>query len=98
MVNQGDVINVGGIDAPLLVISKNTYNDSGAMIVCPIVKKKPKNILNKYIETQMIKGYVVCDDMKRLNWKDRGTFNKGTISSTKLFQILDMVSAIIDYV
>ncbi len=98
MVTQGEVINVGGIEAPVLVISKNVYNESGAAIVCPIMNKKPKDILNVHIETSVISGYVICDEFKRINWKERGAFSKGTVSPIKLFCVLDIVSALFDFV
>ena len=98
MVKQGDLLTTDGIAMPLLVISKNTYNESGMMIVCPVVKKKPSNLLIEAIDTPMLKGYVICDSLRQLNWKERGVFKKGSISTAKLIMILDKVYAILDYV
>ena len=98
MVNQGEIITITGIDIPMLVISKNTYNKTGMLIACPIVKKKMDYTLSVHIDTPALKGYVICDSPRQFNWKKRGIFSKGSIPYKKLIQVLDMFNSIFDYV
>ena len=37
-VEQGDLLKVGGLVYPVMVVSNNFFNESGKAIVCPIMK------------------------------------------------------------
>ena len=39
MVEQGHIIKIEGIKYPALVVSRNLYNESGRVIVCPVVSE-----------------------------------------------------------
>ena len=36
MIEQGDMLRVGGINYPVIVVSNNFFNQSGKVIACPI--------------------------------------------------------------
>ena len=40
MVEQGDIIKIKGIGQLAAVISKNSYNETGMAVVCPVVEEK----------------------------------------------------------
>jgi mRNA-degrading endonuclease toxin of MazEF toxin-antitoxin module len=98
MVKQGDIVTVRGIKHPMLVVSKDSYNKTGNMLVCPIVKEEPDILLKVYFETPQILGYVCCDSIRQLCWEDRGCSNKGSIPIAKLLYVLDMISSIFDFI
>lgn len=97
MVEQGDMITVRGIAFPLLVVSKNEYNKCGSAIVCPILKQQPDITLYEYIESDVLSGYVCCDNMKLLNIDERGAFVKGRVPLVNMMDILGKIQAIFDY-
>ena len=37
-IQQGDVLKVGGLSYPLLVVSNGFFNQEGKVIACPIVR------------------------------------------------------------
>ena len=98
MVEQGDIINVRGIDNHLLVISRDTYNRSGHVIVLPILSSADKNALVMSIDTTMVKGVVACDNPRRLDIKSRDYFHKGRVSIKELILILDLFNSLFDII
>ena len=98
MVEQGDVVRVSGVKDPLLVVSSNGYNKSGTAILCPIVKSSDDETFKVFVENSQVSGFVLCDNMKRLDIVERGYTDKGHIPLTKMILILDMMQALFDYV
>ena len=97
MVEQGDIVKVGGVDVPLLIVSSNIYNKSGAAVACPIVKNADNATLKVFIENEQVSGFVLCDNMKRVNIGERGYTSKGHTPLTKMIMIIDMIQSIFDY-
>ncbi len=97
MVEQGDIITVRGIQFPLLVVSKNSFNRSGNVIVCPIDSKQPDISFFYHVETEMVSGYVCCDDLRLVNLDERGAFGKGRVSFAKMMAILGTIQSFFDY-
>lgn len=89
--SQGEIIKVENIKYPLLVVSKDFFNTSGEVVVCPIVENTLEGPLHIYIETDKIKGYARCEDLKNLDLKAR-RFKK--IDSISIFHLMDIVYAI----
>ena len=98
MVEQGDVVKVNGVELPLLVVSGNAYNKSGAAILCPIVKNASEATLKVFVENEQISGYALCDNIRHLDIAKRGYSGKGHIPLTKMILILDMIQSLFDYV
>lgn len=97
MVNQGDIVKCDGIEFPFVVVSNNIYNKSGSVLVCPIVKKN-MSVLSFPINSQSIKGYAQCDNLRMINLKKRDYIIKGSVSIAELLNIIDMIAAITDIV
>ena len=97
MVEQGDIITVRSISFPVLVVSKNAYNNSGKALVCPIMPMKPDLPFSYHIETDMVKGYVWYDNIRRINISERGALGKGRVSFAKMMAILGMIQSFFDY-
>ncbi len=98
MVMQGGVVSVPGIDLPVLVVSRTFYNESGKMLVCPIVREDPHTTMQEAIDTPAVTGYVLCDNIRQLDWKTRGYHEKGRISAAKLLMVLDSIQSILEYI
>ena len=98
MVEQGDIITVRGVDFPLLVVSKNAYNKSGSIIVCPVLKEMDGNVFSVRVEEKGILGIIRCDDLRHVDYEARGYHIKGRISLGKMLVILDMIQSLFDYI
>ena len=97
MVNQGDIINIRGIEFPVLVVSNDYYNKSGTVIACPIVKSNPDLTFQVRVDTPQTSGFVCCDNMKQLNLEKRGYTARGSISVAGLLQVLDRIHSVFDF-
>lgn len=94
MVEQGDILKVNGIKNSVLVVSKNAINESGCVIVCPIVSGVAHSTLAYPIDADR---YVLCDNPRRLDIESRGYSYDGRVSMAQLINILDRVQSIFDY-
>lgn len=90
MVEQGDMIIIDGIEWPCVVISKNIYNNSGHVIVCPVTKQSDATL-----GYEIPSGYIQCDNLRMLDLKKRGYSVKGRISMIDLVQVLSRVTAML---
>lgn len=88
---QGDILSVEKIGEPVLVVSKNFFNKTEQAIVCPIVKNTSPDPLHIDIETDTIKGKVLCEQMKLIDLKYRGY---KILSAVKYFDIMNITDAI----
>ena len=97
MIEQGDMLRVGGIQYPVIVVSNNFFNQSGKVIACPIVKNAIEGPLHIKLKDSSVEGIVLCEQVKYLDLKARH-FSK--LTSTHYFDIMDIsdaVMAIFDY-
>lgn len=97
MVKQGDVVKFDNLAFDCVVVSNDLYNSSGNAVVCPIVKNS-KSILAFPVETDVIKGYVQCDNLRMMNMNKRDYLNKGSVSVIEMINIMDIVSSIMDII
>ena len=86
-----------GVELPLLVVSKDLYNESGHLIACPIVREEPESPFFVHVETTAVSGYVLCDNPRQFDWVSRGFFSKGRVPLAKQLIILDMLQALFDF-
>ena len=94
MVEQGDILRVNGINNSVLVVSKNAINESGCVMVCPIMSGEASATLSYPIDTDR---YVLCDNLRRLDIEPRGFSYDGRVSMAQLINLLDRVQSIFDY-
>ena len=90
-VEQGDLLRVGGIKWPVIVVSNNFFNESGKAIVCPILKDAIEGPLHICLKDCPIEGFVLCEQMKYIDLKAR-RFEK--LSATHYFDIIDISDAV----
>jgi mRNA-degrading endonuclease toxin of MazEF toxin-antitoxin module len=94
MVEQGDILKMEGINHSALVISKNLYNTSGHVIVCPIISDDTASTLSYPIGSGM---YVQCDNLRHLDISKRRYSVKDRIPLIHMINIIDRVQSLFDY-
>ena len=91
VIEQGDMLRVGGITHPIIVVSNNFFNQSGKIIGCPIVKNAIEGPLHIKLKDSTIEGFVLCEQVKYLDLKARH-FSK--LSATHYFDIMNISDAV----
>lgn len=97
MVEQGDIICCAGIEFPCVVVSRNLYNKSGSVIVCPITKNEAAT-LSYEISSSMVCGYVQCDNLRLLNVFKRNVQIRGHIDMKDLVNVLSRINSLFDLI
>lgn len=90
-------MSVEGISFPILVVSKNYFNQTEEVIVCPVCSKSTPGPLHVYVETEEISGLVECEQLRMLDLRVRGYRKKGEISMEMIMEITDVIQGIFDY-
>jgi mRNA interferase MazF len=82
---------------PALVISKAAYNQRiGRAFVCPITSKVKGYPFEVPIQTTSVKGVVLSDHLKNLDWQARGTSCTGEfVSRTELQKVWLLVESVV---
>ena len=91
MIEQGDMLRVGGIQYPVSVVSNNVFNQSGKVIACPIVKNAIEGPLHIRLKDSSVEGIVLCEQVKYLDLKAR---HYSKLTSTHSFDIMDISDAV----
>lgn len=94
---QGDIIFVEKIKEPLLVVSKNFFNTTEAVMVCPIVQNADSGPLHIPIMSETVKGVVLCEQMRFLDLRVRELKKMDRILFDAIINITDAVQSIFDY-
>ena len=96
-IEQGDVLRVSGITLPVVVVSNNFFCRSGCAVVCPLLSKASEGPLHIYAETENLKGYVLCEQLKFLDLSGRRFTKLGSVPYFDMMDISDAVMGIFDY-
>lgn len=91
MIEQGDLLKVSGIAYPVIVVSNNFFNRSGKVIVCPIVPEAEKDPLHIELKDSVVKGYVLCEQVKYLDLSIR---HYSRLTATHCYDIMDISDAV----
>lgn len=94
MVEQGHIIKIEGIKYPALVVSRNLYNESGRVIVCPVVSEDTGATLAYPIGSDR---YVLCDNLRQFDLNSRLYSIKDRVSLAGMINITDRVQSLFDY-
>ena len=98
MVHQGDILKVEKIKNPVLVVSKDFFNETGEIIGCPIFDYNIGSPLHIAIATENRKGYVQCENLGMLDLNMRGFSVIDRISINDVMDITDTIQGIFDYI
>ncbi|MBR3503026.1 MAG: type II toxin-antitoxin system PemK/MazF family toxin [Clostridia bacterium] len=90
-VEQGDLLKVGGLSFPVIVVSNDFFNESGKAIVCPIVAHAAEGPLHIRMKDSPIEGYVLCEQVRFVDLAAR-RFSK--LTASHYFDIMDISDAV----
>ena len=96
--HQGDIIKVENHKNPVLVVSKDYFNQTGEIIGCPILNNGSTGPLHIMINGNNVEGIVHCENMKLLDMNARGYTVIDRINMSLIIDITDAIQAIFDYV
>ncbi len=96
--HQGDILKIEHIKKPVLVVSKDFFNQTFEIIGCPIYEKGEAGPLHIYIKTEETTGYVQCEKMALLDLNIRGYSKIDRINYPDIINITDAVQGIFDYI
>ena len=97
-VKQGDVLKVPSIQYPVVVVSKNFFNESGLVMACPILPETVRSPLRIRCESIRTPGYVYCDQVRSVDLNKRRFTKIDVLSYYELIDIADAIQGIFDYV
>ena len=95
---QGDILKVTSIQYPVLVVSKNFFNETGMVIACPILPNATPGPLRVRCEGTRESGYVYCEQMRVIDLNTRRFSRTDSVSLQELMDIVDTIQSIFDYV
>ena len=83
---------------PAVVISKDNYNKyTGLAVICPITTNTKKFFTHyELINTKKVKGSVLCEHVRSIDFKARKLSFVEKISEYELEEIIDIVNGIIE--
>ena len=95
---QGDVLKVASFPYPVLVVSKNFFNESGLVMACPILPDAVRGPLRIRCESIRTPGYVYCEQIRVVDLKVRRFSKTDAVSLNELMDIVDAIQGIFDYI
>lgn len=96
--HQGDIIRIENIKSPVLVASKEFFNQTGEIIGCPILSDSTAGPLHIRIKSDTVDGYVQCEKLALLDLNVRGFSKIDSIHMTDIINITDAIQGIFDYI
>jgi len=85
---------------PALVLSPAAYNEKvGLALFCPVtnqIKGYPFEVLIP--ESSKVKGVILSDQVKSLNWKIRKAEFAGKVSQTELKEVASKIKALLPFI
>lgn len=96
--HQGDIVKIERIKSPVLVTSKDFFNQTGEIVGCPIFQDSTTSPLHIKIRTDSTEGYVQCEKLALLDLNVRGFLKTDSISMADIINITDAIQGIFDYV
>ena len=98
ILSQGDILKIEHIKIPVLVVSKDFFNQTFEIIGCPIYDKGEAGPLHIHVKTEDMEGYVQCEKMSLLDLSVRGYSKIDRIDYSDIINITDAIHGIFDYI
>lgn len=93
---QGDIITIEKMKGYFLVVSKNFFNATEQVILCPIVQNTFLDPLHIKIETDEVQGVVMCEQMRLIDLRCRGYSKVDRIHYPDIIDVTDAIQSIFD--
>lgn len=95
---QGDILKIPSVQYPVVVVSKNFFNESGLVMACPILPEAVHGPLRIRCESIRTPGYVYCDQVRSVDLNKRRFTKIDALPYGELIDIVDAIQSIFDYV
>ena len=96
-IQQGSILNLTDTNQNVLVLSREFFNRTGMLIVCPVLKKTKRAALNIQITADNYTGVAVLNQMRGIDIRARHFSVLGLITFEQVQNISDAVQDIFDY-
>ena len=96
-VQQGSILFLAGTEQTVLVLSREFFNKTGMLIVCPVRKNAGHAALNIPVSAGDHSGYALLDQRKGIDIRARHYSVLDEISFDQIQNISDAVQDIFDY-
>ena len=98
IIEQGDILRIEHIQMPVLIVSKNFFNQNGQVICCPIINNNYQaDALHISVKNNEVKGVVLCEQLKFIDLRVRGYKKIGFLDLSDIIEITDAIQSIFDY-
>mgnify|MGYP003484806668 CR=1 FL=1 len=95
---QGDVLKIEHIKYPVLVVSKDFFNTSGAIIGCPIISDSMAGPLHIWTSLENAEGYIQCEKLALLDLSVRGYKKVDSLPIAEMINVSDAIQGIFEYI
>ena len=96
-INMGDILRLEDTAFPILVLSKEFFNNSGMIIACPVAAHASEDALHIPVRTGDFSGIALLEQLRSLDIHARLYKKEGQISFEQVQDISDAVQGIFDY-
>lgn len=96
--HQGDIVKIERIKSPVLITSKDFFNQTGEIVGCPIFQDSVASPLHIKVKTDSTQGYVQCEKLALIDLNVRGFLKTDRILMTDIINITDAIQGIFDYI
>ena len=97
IVHQGSILQIPAFNQKVLVLSRDYFNRTGMLIVCPVRKTAGEAALNIPVFSGNDTGYAILDQMRGIDIRARHYSLLGEISMEQMQNISDAAQDIFDY-
>lgn len=98
VLHQGDILIIEKIKHPVLVVSKDFFNQSGEIIGCPIIKDSIPGPLHIWMSTDENEGYIQCEKLALLDVSIRGYKRIDRLPIFEMMNVSDAIQSIFEYI
>ena len=81
---------------PALVLSPKEYNTHGLALVVPIRSRAKSYPFEVKTENVNVRGVILADSIKSLDWQGRNAKFIDTVSKNKLNEVLELLSVLLE--
>lgn len=96
--HQGDIVKIERIKSPVLITSKDFFNQTGEIVGCPIFQDSVASPLHIKVKTDSTEGYVQCEKLALIDLNVRGFLKTDRILMADVINITDAIQGIFDYI